>query len=105
LASYARLRLGKQFVDAAPVEADDDFIADDNRRRPAAFVGPDQLLQRRGILRHVAFDEVDALLRKILFRRVAGTSAVGGEYLNCIFGHLRFLLFKASGCNSRLGCV
>jgi hypothetical protein len=104
-ARYARLWLGQQFVDAAPVKADDDFIADDNRRRAAALVGSNELLQRGGILRNVAFDEVDAPLRKILFRRMAGASTVGSEYLNCIFSHFNSLLLKVCGGDSWVGCV
>jgi hypothetical protein len=77
-ASGAHLCLTKQFVDSAPVKADDDLVADDDRRGSTALVGPNQLLQRRGVLGDVALDEVDAFLRKILFRRMAGASAIGG---------------------------
>jgi hypothetical protein len=35
------LCLGKQFVDTPPVETDDNLIANDNSRGPAALVGAD----------------------------------------------------------------
>ena len=103
-ASEAHLWLGEQVVDAAPVKADDDLIADDNRRRSAALVGPNQLLQRRGIFRDVALDEVDAFLRKILFRRMAGASAVGGEEFYRRFSHLNTSFLHCSP-SLRAGCV
>jgi hypothetical protein len=86
-ASEAHLCLGKQFVDAALIKADDDLFADDNRRSATAFVGPNQFLQRRGIFRDVALDEINALLRKILFRGMAGASTVGGEQCNSLVVH------------------
>ena len=45
-ASAAHLCRGKQFVDAAPVKADDDLVADNDGRGTAALISPDQLLQR-----------------------------------------------------------
>jgi hypothetical protein len=45
-ASAAYLCFGKQFVDAAPVKADDDLIADNDGRGAAALIGPNKLLQR-----------------------------------------------------------
>jgi hypothetical protein len=89
-ANEIHLCLGQQFVDAAPIEADDDLVADDDRRGAAALVSANQLLQRRCVLRDVAFDEVDALLRKILFRAMARASAIGGEDFNRVFGHFRY---------------
>ena len=46
VASEAHLCRRKQFVDAASVKADDDLVADDDRRSSAALVGPNQLLKR-----------------------------------------------------------
>jgi hypothetical protein len=87
-ASAAPLRFGKQFVDTAPVKADDDLVADDDGRGAAALVRPNQLLQRRGVLRDVALDKVDPFLRKILFRRMAGASTVGGVDFDRLVGHI-----------------
>jgi hypothetical protein len=83
-ASEAYLCRGEQFVDAGPVKANDDLIADDDGRGAAALVRFNQLLQRRGVLRDVPFDEADALLRKILFRAMAGASAVCGVDFNAL---------------------
>jgi len=86
-ASEAHLCCGKQFVDAAPVKADDDLIADDDGRGTAALVGPNQLLQRRRVLGDIALDEIGAFLRKILFRGMARASPIGGVDFNRLFGH------------------
>jgi hypothetical protein len=87
-ASEARLCLGKQFVDAAPVKADDDLVADDDGRSAAALVGPNQLLQRRGVFRDIALDKGDPFLRKILFRSMAGASTIGGVDFDLLFTHV-----------------
>ena len=85
----AHLCPGKQFVDAAPVEADDDLVVDDNGRRAPALISLNQLLQGRWVHRDVALDKVDPFLRKILFRRMAGASAVGGIDFDVLRAHVR----------------
>jgi hypothetical protein len=45
-ASETYLCRGKQFVDAAPIKADDDLTADHDGRGAAALVSFNQLLQR-----------------------------------------------------------
>jgi hypothetical protein len=87
LGERTHLGLGQQFVDAAPVKADDDLVTDDDGRSAAALICPYQLLQRRGVLRDVALDKVDPFLRKILFRRVAGASTISGVYFNALLAH------------------
>ena len=91
VANQAHLCRRKQLVDAASVKTDDDLVADDDRRSAAALVGPNQLLERRGVHRDIALDKVDPFLRKILFRAMAGASAVSCVYFDCIFRHLCFL--------------
>lgn len=82
----------KQSVDTAAIKADDDLVTDDNRRRAAALVGPNQLLKRRRVHRDITLDKIDAFLRKILFRAMAGASAVGGVEKYLIFLHITALL-------------
>jgi hypothetical protein len=86
--SQAHLCLGQQFVDAALVKADDGLVADDDGRSAAALIRPDQLLQRRGVVGDIALDKGDPFLRKILFRRMAGASAIGGVDFDWLVGHL-----------------
>jgi hypothetical protein len=87
VASEAHLCRRKQFVDAASVKADDDLVADDDRRSAATLVGPNQLLKRRGVHRDIAFDKGDPFLRKILFRAMAGASTIGGIDFHTLFAH------------------
>lgn len=87
LASETHLCRGKHPVNAAAIKADDDLVSDDDRRRAAALVGPNQLLKRRRIHRNITLDKIDAFLRKILFRAMAGASAVGGVDFDRLVSH------------------
>jgi hypothetical protein len=91
-ASVTRLCLSDELVDAVAVKADNDLVANHNGRSAAALIGPDELLKRRRVLGHIALYERDTFLRKILFRGVAGTSAIGGKEFNSRFSHGHCLL-------------
>ncbi len=83
----SRSRLRNQLVDPSPVEPDDHFASDHDRRGPTAVIGIHQFLKSRRILGDVALDKIDPLLRKILFRGVAGASAVGSEKFDGLLAH------------------
>jgi len=91
-ASVTRLCLSDELVDAVAVKADNYLLANHNGRGAAALIGPDEFLERRGVLGHIALHKRDTFLRKILFRGVAGTSAIGGKEFNSSFSHVHCLL-------------
>lgn len=65
----------EQRVDALLIEADNDVLAVDNRRRGSHRAEIDQIVHGCFIGRDVAFGELNALTRQILCLYVAGASA------------------------------
>jgi hypothetical protein len=105
VASETHLCRRKQLVNTAAIKADDDLVTDDDRRRTAALVCPNQLLKGRRVHRDIALDKIDAFLRKILFRAMAGTSAIHSIYFDCFFSHLEISPFLGQNLRVRIGCV
>ncbi len=76
-----------QLVDPSAVKSDDHLTVDDDGGCAAAVIGAHELFQGCWILGDIAFNEVDPFLRKILFRCVAGASAIGGKEFDLLLGH------------------
>ena len=73
----------EQALQPAPVEADDDVVIDDDHRHGHPTCPCDEFCASRFVFRNVFRHERDSLLRKKLFRGVAGRSGRGPVHRHC----------------------
>jgi len=102
---WTHLGVGDQRIDFGAIKADDHLVADHDGGGAPALILFNQILQGGRILGDVTLDEVHTFLRKILFRRMARASAVGGEDLNRVFRHLRLPSFEDFQVDDAFTCV